>query len=165
ALEIPRKNAAWLAPVNLANASDPNETVAQKSGFDLTIVRVGIKAVAFRRSSTFTPSQVRLICKPKQAIDDPLGGKGITIYPEGFMKNDKLFYISRLGEKITVARKDMKGNTRWYDFGFYIPKGYLPVLVEFKRNALARIKPEISPSQVFEDLENAESGDNNNTEL
>ena len=123
ALEIPRKNAAWIAPENLANASDPNETVAQKSGFDLTIVRVGIKAVAIRGSLTFTPSQVRLICKLKQAIDDPLSGKGINVYPAGFMKDDKLFYVSRPSEKIIADRGDMKDNIRWYDFGFHIPKG------------------------------------------
>jgi hypothetical protein len=81
AIEIPKQQAAWPAPEGLRDSDD--KPVPLKSGYNLTIVRVGIKKAAVKTAGIFTLSQLRLVCKEKSGAKNPFAGKGRNIYPLG----------------------------------------------------------------------------------
>jgi len=145
AIEVPRKAAAWIIPAGLRNAEDPNEQVEPKSGYNLTIVRVGIKRNAAKDASRFTLSQLRLICKQKGSAEDPLAGKGINIYPLGYLKTADQLHRSQLNDQIKIA--DFKEGVSWMDFVFEVPDDFYPVLVEFKQNNIAEVPPLVPAEQ------------------
>jgi len=145
AIEVPKKIAAWVTPAGLRNAEDPNEQVEPKSGYNLTIVRVGIKRSAAKDAGKFTLSQLRLICKQKGSAEDPLAGKGINIYPLGYLKTTGQLYRKQLNDQIQIA--DFKESVTWMDFVFDVPNDFFPVLVEFKQNNIAEVPPLVPAEQ------------------
>jgi len=146
AIEVPRKNAAWTIPAGLRNAEDPNEQIEPQSGYNLIIVRVGIKRKAAKDAGTFTLSQLRLICKQKGSAENPFTGNGINIYPLGYLKTANQMHRKQLNEEIRIA--DFKDNAEWMDFVFEVPNDFSPVLVEFKQNNIAQVPPLVSAEQV-----------------
>jgi hypothetical protein len=115
--------------------------VATQGSFDTTIVRIGFKKIAIRRSvqvngGTFTPSQLRLICTRKGA--EELSGKGTNVYPIGFLKSANEISIA---DEIKLSTDDFarNANIKDIDFVFRIPTGFEPVLVEFKLNSIVEI--------------------------
>jgi len=147
AIEVPGKKAAWPAPEGLKDSEDPNKPIEPKSGHNLTIVRVGITTKAIKDDGTFTLSQLRLICKQKINAKNPLAGKGRNIYPIGYLKTANLLQLKRLNDRIKIERSDFDGRIRWLDFAFEVPNGFLPVLVEFKQNSIARVPPLITAEE------------------
>lgn len=145
AIEVPRKKGAWPAPEDL-NAEDRNEPVRMKSGYNLTIVRVGIKKDAVKGGCRFTPSQLRLACKPR-GDEHQLTGEGKNIYPIGYLKTQNLLQRKQLNDEIKINRDNFQGKVRWIDFAFYIPEDFVPVLVEFKQNSIARVPPPVTAGQ------------------
>ncbi|HUS73863.1 MAG TPA: CvpA family protein [Sedimentisphaerales bacterium] len=147
AIEVLRKNAAWYAPEGIKD-SDGNP-VSPKSGYILTIVRIGIKQSAVVQAGTFTPAQLRLICKQQADAKNPLAGKGQIVYPVGYLAGPDLLQTKRLSDVIKVTRSDFDANarTRWIDFAFYVPAGFVPVLVEFKQNSIAEVPPLVTAEQ------------------
>ncbi|HDZ69231.1 MAG TPA: CvpA family protein, partial [Phycisphaerales bacterium] len=145
AIEIPKKKAAWPAPQDLKDSK--GKPVSPKSGHNLTIVRVGIKKKAVKDAGTFTLSQLRLICKQKNYAENPLAGKGKNIYPVGYLKMVNQLQEKRLNDQIKLERADFDGKIKWIDFAFYVPKNYLPVLVEFKQNNIAMVPPPVTAEQ------------------
>jgi hypothetical protein len=141
AIEVPNKNAAWYAPEGLKDAE--GNPVSAKSGHILTLVRIGIKQSAVMDAGTFTPAQLRLICKQRTDTGNPLAGKGKIAYPVGYIAGPDLLHTKRLGDTIKVTRDDFEANarTRWIDFAFYVPNGFVPVLAEFKQNSIAEVPP------------------------
>ena len=139
AIEVPKKNAAWLAPEGLKDSN--GKPVSPKSGHNLTIVRVGISSKAIKDAGTFTISQLRLICKQKSDGRNRLAGKGKNIYPIGYLKTAKQLQTKQLNDQIKIERADFHGTVRWIDFAFYVPNDFLPVLVEFKQNGIAEVPP------------------------
>ena len=149
AIEIPKKTAAWPAPEALKD-SDGNP-ISQKIGHSLTIVRVGIKKSALTRQAkinggTFTLSQLRVVCKQK-ADTENVRGKGKNIYPIGYLKTDVQIQKKRLNDKIELERADFDDRVRWLDFVFEVPNNFMPVLVEFKQNSIARVPPLVPTEQ------------------
>lgn len=119
--------------------------VSTKGSGDTTIVRIGFKRRAIRRSAqvnggTFTPSQLRLICKRKGSAGDELSGEGINVYPLGFLKSAKEIQVR---PEIKLGTDDFKRNsdTKEIDFVFRIPNGFEPVLVQYKLNNVVEISP------------------------
>lgn len=142
AIEVPKKNAAWYAPEGIKDTE--GNPISAKSGHILTLVRIGIKQSAVIEAGTFTPAQLRLICKQQTAdTGNPLAGKGKIAYPVGYIAGPDLLKTKRLGDTIKVTRDDFESDsrTRWIDFAFYVPNGFVPVLAEFKQNSIAEVPP------------------------
>ncbi|MDD5063343.1 MAG: CvpA family protein [Phycisphaerae bacterium] len=135
AIEIP-KIAVWPAPEDLKDSE--GNPIQPKSGHTLTIIRVGMVAYAI---IPFTPSQLRVICKEKEASDDKdqLAGKGENIYPVGYMKTVDELRIRKLVDHIDIKKADISGRMKEIDFVFYVPDGFKPVLVEYKQNCVRQI--------------------------
>jgi hypothetical protein len=117
--------------------------VSPESGYVSTIVRVGIKRKAIRGASainggTFTPSQLRLICKRKGYGNDPLAGTATNVYPIGYLKAADQVQVS---PEIKVGTDVFENGaaTKYVDFVFCVPNGFEPVLVELKLNSVVEI--------------------------
>lgn len=143
AIEVPSENASWYASEDIKD-SDGNPL--QRSGYDVVIVRVGIKKVAMRQVKSFTPSQLRLICKPK-GDTDRLIGAGKNAYPIGYLIAQNQMQKSRLNDIIAAGRLESDERAGWIDFGFYVPEGFVPVLVEFRLNSITEVKPPVPAEQ------------------
>lgn len=119
--------------------------VSPKSGYDPTIVRVGIRKRAIRGAAAinggaFTPSQLRLICKRKGYGEDRLAGKAaVNIYPIAYLKAADKAEPMRPEIKIATSDFDENSNNKFIDFVFCVPGGFEPVLVQFKLNSIAEI--------------------------
>ncbi|HUV63402.1 MAG TPA: hypothetical protein VMW24_05855 [Sedimentisphaerales bacterium] len=117
--------------------------VSPESGYIPTIVRVGIRKMAIKRTAdmsggTFTPSQLRVICKRKGYGDDPLAGDGTNVYPIGYLASADKMQVS---PKIEVGTDDFEDSAgaKYIDFVFCVPNGFEPVLVQLKLNSVAEI--------------------------
>jgi len=146
AIEIPKK-AVWPAPEGLKDSD--GKPIQPKSGHNLTIVRIGMTVQAVRDGGTFTPSQLRLVCKQESDTkEDPLAGKGKNIYPVGYMKTADELQIKKLTDHIEIKNSDLDNNgVKNIDFAFYVPDGFVPVLVEFKQNCINQLPPPVSAEQ------------------
>ncbi len=114
------------------------------SDYQPTIVRVGIMKSALSTKAkidvgTFILPQLRLICK-RQGYSTDLTGTGINIYPIGHMKAADQIQVST---EMKIGNDDFERNARekWIDFVFCVPRGFVPVLVEFKQNSIVEIPP------------------------
>ncbi len=156
------KQAVWPAPENLNAQVDEIVSKLNRDGklkdestgqsipmprtlsndYDPTIVRVGIKrgglsTKAQINGGVFILAQLRLICKRD---GEDLAGSGINVYPIGHLKEEGRIQVST---EIKISSGDFKGSAKekWIDFVFCVPKGFVPVLVEFKQNSIAEISP------------------------
>ncbi len=144
AIEVPQK-AAWPAPEGLTDSN--GKTISPKNGYELIIVRVGIKTAAIKYGNTFTLSQLRLVCKQKSDVKNPLAGTGKNIYPLGYLKTAKQVEIKQLGDQIRLEGADFDNGVRLIDFVFEVPGGFLPVLAEFKQNSIVQVSSLIPADQ------------------
>jgi len=149
AIELPAKKQMpswWLAPEDL---QDSQGNPLRKSGHDLVIVRVGIRKSAIHQAGTFSLSQLRLICKPKTEADKPYAGKAKNAYPIGYLKSDQQLQDKSLHEPIKITSADFgeQERVKWIDFAFYLPKGFVPVLVEFKLNSIVEVPSRVPAEQ------------------
>jgi len=170
AIEVPRP-AVWPAPEAVREQADRFATelrsrggkvaydeagksvplpASPKGNCDTTIVRIGIKRRAIRRAAkvnggAFTPSQLRLICKRRGSGKEGLAGRGINVYPIGYLKTADEIEIR---PEIKLATDDFKrnANTKEIDFVFRVPSGFEPVLVQFKMNSVVEIPPRAAVS-------------------
>jgi len=139
-IEIPAQKALWPAPKELKNFDDPNQTIQQKSGVELTIVRLGLKTASIRYTGAFSLSQLRLICKRKSDIKNPFAGCAKNIFPVGYMQAENMLQKKKLGEKIRLSVEDFgPEGLKWMDLAFYVPDNYTAVLLEFKQNDLVKL--------------------------
>ena len=154
AIDVPRKNAAWLAPQGLRDSQ--GNPLKPKGGHNLIFVRVGIRADALKATPSinggkFTLSQLRLLCKEKSKLTDgkPLAGKAKNVYPVGYLSAANRIETKRLNDVITLTRDDFLGNARQkhIDFAFYVPGGFVPVLLQFKQNSIAQISEPVTADQ------------------
>ncbi|MHC4752924.1 MAG: hypothetical protein ACYTFW_24045 [Planctomycetota bacterium] len=118
-IDVPREDGAWYAPATDIKDTDGNP-ITPKSGHSLVIVRMGIKKNALTDAGKFTPAQLRLICKQETSAKEPLAGKGINVYPIGYISGENQIQTKKLNELITVVRDDFDSQeTRKYiDFAF-----------------------------------------------
>ncbi len=143
-LEIPKKKAVWPAPEGLKDAENPNQTVSPGIGHSLTIVRIGFNKKILKDKGTFALAQLRLTCKAGDKTAQPLHGKGKSLYPVGYLTAPDRLQKKCLHDIVKIAGADFDGKVKFIDFVFYVPTGSVPVLVEFKQNALAQLPPPIS---------------------
>jgi len=148
AIEVPAAKAVWPAPDGLKNSD--GRPISPRTGQDLTIVRVGMTDKAIKAGGTFTPSQLRLVCKqkdPSRQTKNPLAGRGKNIYPVGYLKTASRLQEKKLSDRIKLERGDLEGRVKYIDFVFYIPNGFVPVLVEFKQNCLAQLPSPVTTEE------------------
>lgn len=147
AITVPRKNAAWHAPEDIKDSQ--GNTISLQTGYNLMLVRVGLKKSALAEAGKFTPSQLRLICKPQTTLQNPFAGKGKNFYPVGYMMAEDKLRLIRLSDLIIVTRDDYKDNERekLIDFAFYVPNGAVPVILQFKQNSIVQVPQFISTEQ------------------
>jgi uncharacterized membrane protein required for colicin V production len=143
AIEVPDKDAAWYAPEDI---KDSEGSSLQKSGHNIVIVRIGIKRAAARQASTFTLSQLRLICRPKGDANQ-LIGKSKNVYPIGYLIEQSQIQKQKLSDQIKIGQFDSEEKAKWIDVGFYVPVDFVPVLVEFKLNSITEVKPPVPAEQ------------------
>ncbi|MHC4691378.1 MAG: CvpA family protein [Planctomycetota bacterium] len=164
AITVPRKNAAWHAPEEIKD--EQGNPISPQAGSSLMLVRVGIKKNALAEAGKFTPSQLRLICKPQTALQNPFAGKGQNIYPIGYMMAEDKLRLIKLSELIKVTGNDYKDKERekLIDFAFYVPNGYVPVILQFKLNSIVQVPQFVSTEQTPTPIPfNPSSSDKQNT--
>ncbi|MGD8499699.1 MAG: CvpA family protein [Phycisphaerales bacterium] len=146
-IDVPKKNGAWYAPVAGIKDADGNP-IAPESNHRLIIVRMGIRKNAINDAGKFTLAQLRLICKPRSDTKGPLAGKGINVYPIGYVSGQNRIQRKKLSELITVSRDDFGQETiRHIDFAFGVPDDHTPVLLEFKLNNIVEVPRPVSEEQ------------------
>ena len=164
AIEVPTKEAVWPAPEGLSKKIDQlvselnrrgilgNESTGESitmpglvaSNYEPIIMRVGIKESAVTNKEeinggTFTLPQLRLICKRRGYDTDTLAGKGVNVYPIGYLAAADQIQVSRI---IKIEQNDFGGEkVKWIDLVFCVPNGFIPVLLEFKLNNIVQIRP------------------------
>ncbi|MHC4119803.1 MAG: hypothetical protein ACYSWO_20080 [Planctomycetota bacterium] len=161
AISVSRKAAVWPAPKAIADQADGmienlrsrggrleyaqgkfvSLPVSIKGGYDVTIVRVGVKKIAMRGApkvsgATFTPSQLRLICKREGSGQDRLAGEAINVYPLGHLRTADQIQVA---PEIQLDSQKVEGTEQLIDFVFCVPSGHEPLMVQYKMNNVAEI--------------------------
>ena len=120
-----------------------------------------------QQKAEFTLSQVRLIYKDKNQ-NDYTSGKAGAAYPEqcilpgkaSLARGDEENQKTDLAEVISLDRNDFTvlrkyGSIAWVDLVFKLPPGSIPVMLQFKQNAVAELpKPVNSTEEIEQQLSN-----------
>jgi hypothetical protein len=121
-----------------------------------TVIRIGIdtrKINSGGASGTlgkvdFFPAQIRMITKDSGVTGNLMAGSGKVFYPVGIWKDQ--LQETPLGEIIPQDSLESEDRKLWLDLAFEIPEGQVPVLLQFKQNAMVKvpsIKTEESPKE------------------
>jgi hypothetical protein len=153
-----RVKAAWEPLAGLTDSAD-NKPLAQNPGTRHIVVRAAIKSGEIKEGGamdddgivSFTLAQIRLICKSKDQVQK-LTGSAKVVPPVGYIKIAGLVENKSLAEEIKLNRSDFSGGLRWFDFVFNVPSASVPVLLEFKQNAVANIPPMAVGDKIPEQL-------------
>ena len=146
---------AWIAPAELLSASD-NQPLSPGPGKKVVIVRAGLNSrkiadggIMTEYSSTaFTMVHIRLSCKNSDSADN-LTGSGEMVYPVGFIRNGNIVECKNLNDEIKLSGSDFAdGGIKWFDFVFYVPADTVPVMLQFKLNAVAQIGKLVSGDKI-----------------
>jgi hypothetical protein len=105
----------------LVSASD-NQPISEGSRTKAVIIKTAAEGL-------FTMSQIRLVCKAGDSANN-LQGSGQVVWPIGYISRDNVVDLKNLTEKITTNRLDLV---------FYIPADAVPVMLQFKQNAVAQV--------------------------
>jgi hypothetical protein len=135
AIKVESKN-VWEAPENLRDSE--GKPVSSQAGRSLLLARVEIRKAALKDAGKFTLSQFRLVCGPKTTAG-PLAAKGEAVYPAGFIGAGSRLETKPLGEVISIDAAKVTGDSITIDLAFHVPTGLTPVLIEFKRNNVAKV--------------------------
>jgi len=112
---------AWAAQTELVSASD-NQPISGGSQTKAVVVRA-------RTNGAFSMSQVRLVCKDSDSAGN-LTGSGEVRRPVGYITRENVVDRKNLSEKVTLQQ---------LDFVFYIPTDTVPIMLQFKQNAVASV--------------------------
>ncbi|MFA6176011.1 MAG: CvpA family protein [Phycisphaerae bacterium] len=146
--------AAWDANSELISEKD-KQPVSAASGTRLVIVRAAIDARIVKEGGAlseeggcaFTLAQFRLMCKDKVSAAD-LKGSGEIIYPVGIIKTANIVEEKKIAEEIVVERSAFDGGAKTLDLVFNVPKDKMPVILEFKQNAVDQITRLVSGENI-----------------
>lgn len=142
AIKVPSQNGVWEAPENLRDTE--GKPVQSQTGRNLMLVRVEIRKAALKDAGKFTLSQFRLVCGPKTAAG-AMAGKGEAVYPAGYIGPANRLQVKPLGELISIDASKVSSDTLTIDLAFQVPTGLTPVLIQFKRNNIAKVSAVASP--------------------
>lgn len=147
AVTMPAKS-VWPAPGGLKDTE--GKPVSSKSGGDLIVARVGFTGKMLS-DGFLTPSQLRFQCK-KNGEKPRLGGSAESFYPIGYLQSASQMKRVDINEKITLNVKNAQDGVVSMNFVCDVKKGYEPVAVGLKTNAIAE-----APLMVAADQATAES--------
>lgn len=150
--------AAWEPEAALKDYAD-SKPLLQSPGTRPVIVRAAIKSGEIKEGgamdenemASFTLAQIRLICKSKDQAHD-LTGSAKVVLPSGYIKIANRVESKSLTEEIKLNRSDFSGGLRWFDFVFNVPSAIVPVLLEFKQNAVADVPPMVTGDKIPDQL-------------
>jgi len=136
---------ARLAPAGLISASD-NQPLNPTSGTKAVIVQAGLDSRTIKEGGVFTKdnkgaftlAQVRLLCKTTDSADN-LGGSSTVVWPVGFLRGENIVDRKNLTDETKLNLSEFSSGTKWFDFVFYIPADSVPVMLQFKLNAVAPV--------------------------
>jgi len=149
----------------------------RKKDFDgqqLTVVRIGLKdrdiadggAKDPKNIVSFTPSQIRMICKDS-GQSDTITGNAKVVYPSlitnirartSGVEDETISVKKDLGTIITLRGEDFQKRVGWLDIAFDVPETMEGVLLQFKQNAVIELpKSVISTDEIEEQLNSSES--------
>lgn len=142
-------------PVRIWEVADPDDSMNK---IKVVVVRMGIDARnisdggASNKSGqvSFYPAQLRLICKSSGNTGD-FTGSGTAVWPIGFIEEGQLVK-KKLDEVITPSMKGLKNRTIWLDAAFEVDSSLVPVLLQFKQNAVVDLP---APKPTSEEIEQA----------
>ncbi|MBP7049823.1 MAG: CvpA family protein [Phycisphaerae bacterium] len=137
AINVPAKNGVWEAPEGLRDSN--GKPVSAQAGKNLMLARVEIRKSALKDAAKFTLSQFRLVCGPKTGAAEPLAAKGEAVYPAGYIGSSGRLDAKSLAELITIDPAKVSADSVTIDLAFHVPTNLVPVLIEFKRNNVARV--------------------------
>ena len=144
--------AAWTPETELVSAPD-NQPINTASGKKIVVVRTAISsrdikdggAMPAKVATTmaFTMSQIRLVCKDSDSAGS-LDGIGYAVWPVGYIKGENTVDKKDLSEKITLTQLDLV---------FYIPADTVPVMLQFKQNAVDSVGKLVTGEKIPPPLE------------
>jgi len=151
AIESPSKEAVWQLAENPTDAST-GEEVYPAANHNFTVVRIGItpKIAGKKGKARFTLSQIRLLCKDAAAAKEPFTGSAQSAYPVGYMKLPGKLKRLGLDAEMSFTNDDFpsdagQGKIRWLDLVFNVPRGMVPIVLQFRQNLLARLPRPLPP--------------------
>ena len=124
---------------------------------ELTIVRVGVQAKKIADGGTygasgkldFFPAQLRLIVKEAGTDNQIMAGTAETEYPVGLWKGGKLTKW-KLNEIIAPESTEINQRVYWMDVAFQCPKTQIPILLQFKQNAVIELPEAVDSTPEIE---------------
>ena len=140
--------AAWEPLNELKDSADSKPLPIQSPTTRPVIVRAAIKSGEIKEGgvmdedgiASFTLAQIRLMCKPNNQAQD-LKGSAEVVFPVGYIETANQVKSLSLTEEIVLERSEFSGGLRWFDFVFNVPSAAVPILLEFKQNAVAAVPP------------------------
>jgi hypothetical protein len=144
AITMPAKAGVWPVPQGLKTTE--GTAVTAKTDCDLIVARIGFTSKMFSMDSSFAPSQLRVMCRKKDA-QPRLGGSAVSAYPIGYLKSANEMKTMTMGERITPTLPAGSEGPVWMDFVFNVKQGYEPVAVGLKANAFAAVPPMVSANE------------------
>ena len=142
AITMPAKS-VWPAPGGLKDTE--GKSVSSKNGGDLIVARVGFTGKMLSDGS-LTPSQLRFQCK-KNGDKPRLGGSAESFYPIGYLQSASQMKTVGINEKITINAQNAQDGVVSMNFVCDVKKGYEPVAVGLKTNAIAEAPLMVSADQ------------------
>jgi uncharacterized membrane protein required for colicin V production len=154
AIDVPSKEAVWHIPENPTDAST-GEEVYPAANHIFTVVRIGIrpKLAGGKGRPRFTLSQARLLCKNAADASEPLTGSAESVYPIGYMKMPGKLKKLGLDDEISFSGDDFPSDNgqskiRWLDLVFNVPRGMVPIVLQFRQNLLASLPRPLSSDAI-----------------
>jgi hypothetical protein len=143
---------------------------------NLTVVRIELSNSPVKRGGakdpdgavSFSPAQLRLICKPPGHTDTR--GAGSAVYPVGRVLaarsidrdtekteltgpfTGKALVRQDLSTPVILAVADFASGKALLDVAFDVPSGSVPVLLEFKQNAVVKLPAPVEASDENEEF-------------
>ena len=161
AVTLPRKGKK---PVRKMEIDEQNLTVVRMGIINKDIADGGAKDPA--KKISFTPSQIRLICRDTEQ-SDKIATNSIVVYPTFITiirdkttgAEDEIFSVKKdLGMIFELKAQDFQRRVAWLDVAFQLSERMEAILLQFKQSAVVELpKPVTSTDEIEQQLNSSES--------
>ncbi|ARN57892.1 CvpA family protein [Sedimentisphaera salicampi] len=160
AIDVPDVPQAAREAPKLLKYAETNQVVKKINNKKLYLVKVEISQDKVKNGGIIEkgggyeigPAQLRLICNKNYS--DMFKGDGLSVFPVGFVTDNSKFQKFDLKSKFNLLpHKPNKNKNAVLDVGFYVPEGYVPVAVELRQDAIAKV-PNVNAEPEEETEEN-----------
>ncbi len=136
------KNTVRKAHTNLK--TEENKDLPQIDGKELYIIKAPFNmrpvasdgAIESGSNLELLPAQLRIVCNDN--YENGFKGKGVSVYPYGYIKNGKLSRLV-LATSVSFEKAKDDGLVMPISIAFYVPKGKVPVAIAYKQNFVAQL--------------------------